>query len=119
MIPLPWAAAVAGVAGSLMLPLEPRHGGRVAIAGRVAMLAPLVLLIAIAGASPARTACTAALVIALLARRAHDPFHTECALKVLWVAGVALALSMAGHMLFTALTGTPRPEEDAAAIHQR
>ena len=116
MIPLPWAAVVAGVAGSLMLPLEPRHGGRAAVAGRVAMLAPLVLLVAFPGESPERAALTAALVIALLARRAHDSFHTECALKVLWVVGAALALSMAGQELLTALTGTSRPGEQWAIL---
>ncbi|MEO5618560.1 MAG: hypothetical protein ABIS67_12365, partial [Candidatus Eisenbacteria bacterium] len=116
MIPLPAAAAMAGVAGGLMLWLEPRHGGPVAIAGRTAMLVPLVLLIAFAIPEPARVAFTVALVVALLARRAHDPFHTECAIKVLWVAGAALVLSMAGHTLFTALTGTPHPREQWAIL---
>ena len=116
MISLPWAAGLAGLASGLMLPLEPRHGGPVSIAGRVLMFAPLVLLIGFAVASPARIAFTAALAVALLARRAHDPFHTECALKVLWVAGTALALSAAGHLLFTALTGTPHPGEQWAIL---
>jgi len=111
MIPLPLAAAFAGIAGALMLPLEPAHGGRLAIAGRVAMLAPLVALFAALPASPGRVALIVALTVALLARRAHDAFHTECALKVLWVVGGALALSVAGCTLMTALTGTPAPPE--------
>jgi NADH:ubiquinone oxidoreductase subunit 2 (subunit N) len=94
-----------------MLPLEPRHGGWVSIAGRALMLAPLVALFAMLPASPALVALTVALVVALLSRRAHDAFHTECALKVLWVAGVALALSMVGCTLMVALTGTPSPPE--------
>jgi len=116
VIPLPLAAALAGVAASLMLWLEPRHGGVVPVAARTALLVPLVLLIAFGEPSPGRVAFTAALVVALLARRSHDPFHTECALKVLWVTGAALALSMAGHALFTALTGTLHPREQWAIL---
>ena len=41
MIPLAAATALAGLAGALLLPLEPRHGGPVAIAGRVLMIVPL------------------------------------------------------------------------------
>ncbi len=116
MIPLPFAAGLGGLACGLLLPLEPRHGGPVAIAGRVLMLLPLVLLMAFTGATPGKIAFTAALVVALLARRAHDPFHTECALKVLWVTGAALALSAAGHLLFTSLTGTPHPAEQWSVL---
>lgn len=116
MIPLPWAAAIAALAGSLLLPLEPRHGGRWAIAGRLLMLAPLALLVAFPGSSPARLSFTAALVVALLSRRVQDPFHTESALKVLWVAGASLALSYAGHLMFTTLTGTPHPAEQWAIL---
>jgi NADH:ubiquinone oxidoreductase subunit 2 (subunit N) len=111
MIPLWVAATCAGLAGALLLPLEPRHGGAVSIGGRVLMLAPLVAQFAFLPASPGRVALAAGLVVALLSRRAHDAFHTECALKVLWVVGVALALSMAGCSLLVALTGTPAPAE--------
>lgn len=115
-MPLVFATALAALAGTLLLPLEPRHGGPVAIAGRVLMIVPLALLAAFGGPSPGRIALTAALVVALLARRAHDPFHTECALKVLWVTGAALALSAAGHLLFTTLTGSPHPGEQWAIL---
>ncbi len=116
MIPVPVAAGLAGIAAGLMLGIEPRHGGPVAIAGRALMLAPLALLIAFPEASPGRVVLTAALVVAMLARRSRDPFHTECAIKVLWVAGAALALSLAGHALLTALTGTPVPREQWAIV---
>ena len=116
MITLAEATALAGFAGALLLPLEPRHGGPVAIAGRVLMIVPLALLAAFGGPSPGLIALTAALVVALLSRRAHDPFHTECALKVLWVTGAALALSAAGHLLFTTLTGSPHPGEQWAIL---
>jgi len=117
VIPLGVACALAGVACSLLLPLEPRHGGPLAIGGRVGFgIVPLVLLMAFTGPSPGTIAFTAALVVALLARRADDPFHTECALKVLWVTGASLALSAAGHLLFTSLTGTPHPGEQWAIL---
>ena len=116
MIPLALAAALAGLSGALILPLEPRHGGGYSIAGRAFMLAPLVLTFSSVFASPALAALTVALAIALLARRAHDAFHTECALKVLWVAGAALALSAAGCALMSALTSTTAPREQWAVL---
>ena len=116
MIPLPLAAALAGVSGALLLPLEPRHGGPLSIGGRVLMLVPLVLLFSGVFASPSLAAMAVALTIALLARRGHDAFHTECALKVLWVAGAALALSAAGCMLMSGLTSTTAPREQWAVL---
>jgi NADH:ubiquinone oxidoreductase subunit 2 (subunit N) len=116
MIPLPLAAALAGISGALLLPLEPRHGGVVSIAGRAVMLIPLVLLFSGVFASPSLAAMAVALSIALLARPGDDAFHTECALKVLWVAGAALALSAAGCMLMAGLTSTTAPREQWAVL---
>ena len=53
------------------------------------------------------TALVIALVIAMLARDGTDLLHGECAVKLLWVMGPALALSCAGQALLTVATGTP------------
>jgi len=68
--------------------------------------------IAAAGGAP----IVAALVTATLARDRRDPLHAECALKLLWVIGPALALSWAGLLLLTLTTGTPVPVEQWAVL---
>src|SRR5262249_58824855 len=60
MIPLPIAAALAGLAGALLLPLEPRHGGWVAIGGRALMLVPLAAQLTALPRAPGRAALCAA-----------------------------------------------------------
>jgi len=58
-------------------------------------------------------ACT---VIALLARAREDVFHSECALKLLWVMSAAFALSWAGASLLVVATGTALPREQWAVL---
>jgi len=68
--------------------------------------------LAAAGGAP----IVAGLVAATLARDRRDPLHAECALKLLWVIGPALALSWAGLLLLTLTTGTPVPMEQWAVL---
>lgn len=86
-------------------------------------LIPFVVLIALALAianAPFAAAGGAplvgGLVAATLARDRRDPLHAECALKLLWVIGPALALSWAGLLLLTLTTGTPVPVEQWAVL---
>lgn len=86
-------------------------------------LVPLVVLVALALAianAPYAAAGGAplvgGLVAATLARDRRDPLHAECALKLLWVIGPALALSWAGLLLLTLTTGTPVPVEQWAVL---
>ncbi len=99
------AAAAALLAGLSMLRLERR--GRAGI-GPAGALVALALGLALApGAHPASMPLLVALVIAALARDGDELLHGECALKLLWVMGSALALSWAGQELLTLATGTP------------
>src|SRR5262245_21744834 len=84
---------------------------------------PLVVLAALAVAitqAPLTGAGWAPLVTALvaatLARDRRDPLHAECALKLLWVMGPALALSWAGLSLLTLTTGTQVAIEQWAVL---
>jgi len=81
-------------------------------------LTPIVVLGAFAAiiASAARlslamTPIAAGLAIALLARRREDVFHSECALKLMWVMSAAFALSLAAASLLVVATGTAVPLE--------
>jgi hypothetical protein len=56
------------------------------------------------------------LVVAMLVRREEDPLHSECALKLLWVLGAALALSWAGRALLVLATGTTHIHEQWAVL---
>jgi len=99
------AAAAALAAGLLMLRLErPGRAGW----GPAGVLVALAIGLALApGARAAWTPLIVALVIAALARDGDELLHGECALKLLWVMGSALALSWAGLELLTLATGTP------------
>jgi NADH-quinone oxidoreductase subunit N len=73
----------------------------------LAVLTPLAVIVALAGhVSPSWAAIAACLIAALLSRAREDAFHTECALKLLWVLGGSLALSWAGIELLVLATGT-------------
>jgi formate hydrogenlyase subunit 3/multisubunit Na+/H+ antiporter MnhD subunit len=85
--------------------------------GPVFVLAPLAMMIAIAPRTgTAWPAIVLGLVVALLARTRHDLLHSECAIKLLWVIGVALALSWAGLELLVIGTGTPVESEQWAIL---
>src|SRR2546426_5085373 len=102
------------LAGSILLGLEPR-GRRGPVAFLV--LAGLAFAVALAPlARPGWAPIAAALVTAALARDRQDPLHAECALKLAWVLGPALALSWAGLSLLTLATGTPVPIEQWAVL---
>jgi hypothetical protein len=110
-----WAAVPMLTCSALMLGLERRRGGL-----ELLYLVPLIplawIVVAPASASTLAPALTAALVVALLSRQRDDLLHGECALKLLWVLGSALALSWAGVALLAVTTGTTRLEEQWAAI---
>jgi NADH-quinone oxidoreductase subunit N len=73
----------------------------------LAVLTPLAALVALAGhSSPSWAAISACLIASLLGRAREDAFHSECALKLLWVLGGSLALSWAGIELLVLATGT-------------
>ena len=115
----PLATSAAGalgllVTGVVLLRIERR--------GWLALI-PFVVLVSLALAianAPFAAAgggpIAAALVAATLARDRRDPLHAECALKLLWVIGPALALSWAGLLLLTLTTGTPVPVEQWAVL---
>ena len=56
------------------------------------------------------------LVVALLSRSRDDVLHSECALKLLWVMGPALAVSFAGIGLLAIATGTSINVEQWAVL---
>jgi NADH:ubiquinone oxidoreductase subunit 2 (subunit N) len=117
--PTPLALAAAGalgllVTGAVLLGTERR--GFLAVIPLIVLTA-LALAIANAPFAAAGGApLVAGLVAATLARDRRDPLHAECALKVLWVIGPALALSWAGLLLLTLTTGTPVPVEQWAVL---
>jgi NADH:ubiquinone oxidoreductase subunit 2 (subunit N) len=102
------------IAGVVLLGMEERRRwGPVPLA----VLTALALAIAYAPNAPSGWAPLAAgLVAAALARDRDDPLHAECALKLVWVMGPALALSWAGLSLLTLATGTPVAIEQWAVL---
>lgn len=109
------AAAIGLLLVSLVLLGLERRGRRFPVP--VAVLAALTLAIAWAPhARPAWAPLAVGLVVAALARDRNDPLHAECALKLLWVLGPALALSWAGLTLLTLATGTPIAIEQWAVL---
>ncbi len=65
---------------------------------------------------PAGVLLTWALVLALLLRDLRDPYSSEAALKLAWVGGAALALSLAGEHLLALAAGTARVSEQGPAL---
>jgi hypothetical protein len=109
------AAAVAALlAGLLMLRLE--RPGRAGI-GPAGALVALAAGIGLApGAHPAWTPLVVGVVIAALARDGDELLHGECAIKLLWVMGSAIALSWAGIELLALGTGTPYVREQWSVL---
>lgn len=97
-----------------------RDRGRERLVLALVPLLALIPLAAIVGGAERvhlpTAALSAGLVIALLARDRNDLQHSECALKLLWVIGAALAMSWAGLELLTLATGTPYPREQWAVL---
>ena len=99
------AVSAAALAALLLLRLERR--GRAGI-GPLATIVLLAIGLALAPAArPGTQVLLIGLVIAALARDEDELLHSECALKLLWVMGSALALSWAGEELLMLATGTP------------
>ncbi len=85
---------------------------------------PLVVLVPLAaavGAAPrfdlGWPVLAVGLVVAALARERTDLLQSECAIKLLWVMGISIALSGAGGMLLTLSTGTPIIPEQWAILN--
>jgi NADH:ubiquinone oxidoreductase subunit 2 (subunit N) len=107
--------AVALGASALMLVFE--RGSRASALGPLVLLVPLALVVAgFAGAGLGTAAVVIGLVIAILARTREDLLHSECAIKLLWVMGTALALSWAGVELLLLSTGTGQVREQWAVL---
>jgi hypothetical protein len=99
------AVAAASFAALLLLRLERRGRAGLGPAATIVLLAIGLALAPVA--RPGTQLLLVGLVIAALARDADELLHGECALKLLWVLGSALALSWAGQELLTLSTGTP------------
>jgi NADH:ubiquinone oxidoreductase subunit 2 (subunit N) len=106
-------ALAAGLAGVALLGLERRGGGLIALAVVTALAGAMG---AAGPASGAHAPLVVGLVIAALAREPRESLHAECAIKLLWVMGVALALSLAGQELLTIATGTTIVSEQWAVL---
>ena len=105
-------ATLALVAAGFLLVHDRVRVGRAYALAPLTVLTPLAALVAFGGRSnPEWAAIAVALVVALLARPREDAFHSECALKLVWVLGGSLALSWAGMQLLVLATGTPRVAE--------
>lgn len=83
-----------------------RRGGWLEMATLLPMLPLVALVTGVWTPGPAAIALVAALVVALLSRSRDDVLHSECALKLMWVLGPALAVSFAGVALLTVATAT-------------
>lgn len=108
-----WPALIAWAAGAALLAHERQSRGPIALVV-LAALAAVVALSARPGAIAAPM--VVALAVAALARDRNQSLHAECAIKLLWVMGVALALSFAGIALLTVATGTPVAMEQWAVL---
>lgn len=108
------AVAAAWISAACVLARERR--GAAALLPLVA-LAPLALTVA---ATPAPgfglAPLVAGLAVAVLARDPGHALQSEVAIKLLWVLGAALAVSLAGERLLVIATSTERVEEQWAVL---
>jgi NADH:ubiquinone oxidoreductase subunit 2 (subunit N) len=109
-----WPVALMALAAIVLSLLE--RPGRRGIGPLAAMLALAAIVAQVPHARPGVVFLTVALVVTALARDSDDLLHSECALKLLWVMGPALALSWAGLALLTVATGTPMVREQWAVL---
>jgi len=112
-----WAVLLA-LAAALALLFAGRRGAAArGMIGAVLVLVPCAA--SVAGLVPMgwlAAPLVAALVVAALAREAADPLPGECALKLLWVLGGALALSAVGAALIALATGVASVPEQWAVL---
>jgi amino acid transporter len=83
-----------------------RRGGWLEMTTLLPMLPLVALVTGFWTPGPAAVALVAALVVALLSRSRDDVLHSECALKLMWVLGPALAVSFAAVALLLVLSVT-------------
>jgi NADH-quinone oxidoreductase subunit N len=96
---------------------RPGPGGYVAVVLGWLALAPLVWILATpADVTLSRAALVASLAIALLARDREDLAQGECALKLTWALGAALALTCAGESLLAIASGSAVAREQWPAL---
>jgi NADH:ubiquinone oxidoreductase subunit 2 (subunit N) len=101
-------ALIAVAAAALLVLLERRAHSWLDTLPPFLLVAVLAVLITLsAHDSLAAVPLAIAFVVAVLARDTRNSLHGECALKLLWVMGGALALSWSGLALLTIATGTP------------
>ena len=112
-----WAPALALAAAALRLWVDRRSQGR------LSALLPLVMVLPLAYAAarpldlgPLQGLLLAGLVVAILARDRRDLLQSECALKLAWVLGGSLALSLAGNELLAFVTGSRLNVEQWAVL---
>lgn len=111
------AAALALLAAGLLLAVDRRGTPPFLALLPLAALAPLAIGLGGFAAAPRVFAPLAALVVvALLARDREDRLHSECALKLLWIAGPAFALSWGADQLLVIATGTSSVREQWAVL---
>ena len=110
------AIALVGVAALGLWFDRGRRGGPL----EMAALLPLLPLVAVVTGrwmpAPYGVVLVLALVVAMLSRSRDDVLHSECALKLLWVLGPALAISFAGVALMAIATGTSVNAEQWAVM---
>ncbi|HYM81336.1 MAG TPA: hypothetical protein VEY91_07980, partial [Candidatus Limnocylindria bacterium] len=113
LAPPAWTAIAAWMAGASLLSLERRGPSVIALV----VLAALAALAGLGGGGePYRAPLVIGLVVAAMARDSSETLHAECAIKLLWVMGGAMALSFAGLQLLTLATGTPVVQEQWAVL---
>jgi NADH:ubiquinone oxidoreductase subunit 2 (subunit N) len=95
------------LAGGCALLLLTAERGRLRRAAGVGAVLALVAALLVGVPAP----LAAGLVLVLLVLDSRDVLQGECAMKLLWVLGAALALSLAGGYLLVAATGTERVGE--------
>ncbi len=107
-----WPVLLALVAGLLLVAADVRSRAWVTMVAGLLVLGPCAAVLARGGAPAAALApLVGGLVVAALARDDRDPLPGECALKLLWLLGGALALSAVGSALLTLGTGVTAPPE--------
>ena len=108
--------ALAVAAAALRLAVD--RGGRVSgiTLSPIVVVLPLAIVIALPHPGAAATLLIAGLVVAILARDRDDLLQSECALKLAWVLGGSIALSIAGSELLAMVTGTRLNAEQWAVL---
>ncbi|MGH7742681.1 MAG: hypothetical protein ACRENS_11760 [Candidatus Eiseniibacteriota bacterium] len=112
-----WSPALALIAAALRLWVDRRSQGRVAALLPLFMILPLAYAVGQPLAlAPLEGVLLSGLVVAILARDRRDLLQSECALKLAWVLGGSLALSLAGNELLALVTGSRLNAEQWAVL---